>query len=164
MDIVCLRNISINTLLTGEDDDDDDDDKYSRSWQATSWSSAVRVFYRPDLVTDIRSQTDGRTDGRGLSAMVIPCSEADAPELSSPSSQHVRADQRIATGGCERSGSMCERVSSRIGQWKGMRLLKRADRIQRGHYRIMCVVVTCVYWLYDGCRFYVVATAWQKMT
>jgi hypothetical protein len=26
MDIVCLRNISINTLHKGDDDDDDDDD------------------------------------------------------------------------------------------------------------------------------------------
>jgi hypothetical protein len=28
-DIICLRNISINTLHKGDDDDDDDDDKNS---------------------------------------------------------------------------------------------------------------------------------------
>jgi len=27
-DIVCLRNISINTLHKGDDEDDDDDDNY----------------------------------------------------------------------------------------------------------------------------------------
>jgi hypothetical protein len=36
-DVVCLRNISINTLHKGDDDDDDDDDDDYNSKSDTIW-------------------------------------------------------------------------------------------------------------------------------
>ena len=42
------------------------------------------------------------------------------------------------------------------GPWKGIGLLKRADRIRRLHYRIMCAAVTSTCWLTAG------FTVWEQ--
>ena len=45
-DIVCHRNISINTLHKGDDDDDDDDNNNNNNVTTLSWFSMYHLIYK----------------------------------------------------------------------------------------------------------------------
>jgi hypothetical protein len=54
MDIVCFRNICINTLHKGDNDDDDDDDNNNNKQAAKSYVHIMPIFINTNFVSVIK--------------------------------------------------------------------------------------------------------------
>jgi hypothetical protein len=65
-DIVCLRNISINTLHKGDDDDDNDDNNNNKN------NTIREIFNQKLLIYYVLSQVDQKNDF-GKQSSTISC-------------------------------------------------------------------------------------------